>query len=556
MQARQPAYWKAENLDDFDGGRGCARRSPLGGRRAAADDEPAIVKRWTQKIKVSIRNLRTDQFITAGYASDVDIPRLIDDPDARRAVPRRRARCAAATRTPRRSTRRSPTEAQRRRAGVDYQSQPRRLHDDLHRDRGRAGRQPRPHDVPVLRRRRRPDQVRPGARRARRRRSLARAGLARTYALSRELARRRADARGVRPARARLPRPTDAFTYSEVAAAGRRRRSTASCSTPSRATASSTRARWRCCCGWPASRRASSPASRPARPTPRPASTSCATSTRTPGSRPTTRAGAGSRSTRRPAASPARSQPADARERRAAAAPAASTSFGGDPLSERGAGVAGDGRAGAVVADPGDRRRRARAGRRSAALARAPLARAARRRRCPSSSARCGARAASRRPGTTLHALELRFAGTPAAAGYVRALRESRYRDEPSHPTRAQRRGLRSELGRGGGLLGRIRAWWALPPTVSRGLTIGRMDDVYDLYQRGMALLEDGHFHQATIPLAKARDLEPDKTSIREALGPGVLPLRRLRGGARGVRGGGRTRAHQRLRAVLPRAAR
>ena len=45
------------------------------------------------------------------------------------------------------------------------------------------------------------------------------------------------------------------------------------------------------------------------------------------------------------------------------------------------------------------------------------------------------------------------------------------------------------------------------------------MDDVYDLYQRGMALLEDGHFHQAKIPLAKARDLEPDKTSIREALG-------------------------------------
>jgi Flp pilus assembly protein TadD len=45
------------------------------------------------------------------------------------------------------------------------------------------------------------------------------------------------------------------------------------------------------------------------------------------------------------------------------------------------------------------------------------------------------------------------------------------------------------------------------------------MDDVYDLYQRGMALLEDGHFHQATIPLAKARDLDPEKTSIREGLG-------------------------------------
>ena len=67
-------------------------------------------------------------------------------------------------------------------------------------------------------------------------------------------------------------------------------------------------------------------------------------------------------------------------------------------------------------------------------------------------------------PGTTLHALEARFAQTPAAAGYVRALRESRYRDAPGHPTRAQRRGLRSELGRGGGILGRLRAWWALPP--------------------------------------------------------------------------------------------
>jgi len=45
------------------------------------------------------------------------------------------------------------------------------------------------------------------------------------------------------------------------------------------------------------------------------------------------------------------------------------------------------------------------------------------------------------------------------------------------------------------------------------------MDDVYDLYQRGMELLDDGHFHAATVPLSKAADLEPDKTSIREALG-------------------------------------
>ncbi len=45
------------------------------------------------------------------------------------------------------------------------------------------------------------------------------------------------------------------------------------------------------------------------------------------------------------------------------------------------------------------------------------------------------------------------------------------------------------------------------------------MDDLYDLFRRGTELLEAGHNHQATIPLSRARDLAPDKTSIREALG-------------------------------------
>jgi Flp pilus assembly protein TadD len=45
------------------------------------------------------------------------------------------------------------------------------------------------------------------------------------------------------------------------------------------------------------------------------------------------------------------------------------------------------------------------------------------------------------------------------------------------------------------------------------------MDDVYELFIRGTELLEAGHNHQATIPLSRARDLAPDKTSIREALG-------------------------------------
>ena len=45
------------------------------------------------------------------------------------------------------------------------------------------------------------------------------------------------------------------------------------------------------------------------------------------------------------------------------------------------------------------------------------------------------------------------------------------------------------------------------------------MDDVYDLFKRGTALLEAGDFNSATVPLSKAAELEPEKTSIREALG-------------------------------------
>ena len=45
------------------------------------------------------------------------------------------------------------------------------------------------------------------------------------------------------------------------------------------------------------------------------------------------------------------------------------------------------------------------------------------------------------------------------------------------------------------------------------------MDDVYELFRRGTELLEAGENHQAAIPLSRARDLDPDKTSIREALG-------------------------------------
>ncbi|HEV2773073.1 MAG TPA: tetratricopeptide repeat protein [Thermoleophilaceae bacterium] len=43
--------------------------------------------------------------------------------------------------------------------------------------------------------------------------------------------------------------------------------------------------------------------------------------------------------------------------------------------------------------------------------------------------------------------------------------------------------------------------------------------EVYDLFRRGSALLEARDYEAAAVPLERARRLEPDKASIREALG-------------------------------------
>jgi hypothetical protein len=71
-------------------------------------------------------------------------------------------------------------------------------------------------------------------------------------------------------------------------------------------------------------------------------------------------------------------------------------------------------------------------------------------------------------PGTTLRELEARFAGSPQAAGYLRAVREARYRGRGEGPTSAQRTGLRRELASGLGPAGRLRALLALPPRRGR----------------------------------------------------------------------------------------
>ena len=53
------------------------------------------------------------------------------------------------------------------------------------------------------------------------------------------------------------------------------------------------------------------------------------------------------------------------------------------------------------------------------------------------------------------------------------------------------------------------------------------MTEAYDLFQEGRDRLKKGMAAQATVPLEKAKKLEPDKASIREALGIAYFRLRR-----------------------------
>ena len=165
-----------------------------------------------------------------------------------------------------------------------------------------------------------------------------------------------------------------------------------------------------------------------------------------------------------PAASPARSQP-DEDTGAAAVAPPGAPDLGGDirtdpsrqvPVAEEGPpwtligfGIAAAVAAAALVAWLLRRHRR------RLAAGWGPLAeleRALRRaRRAPG-------------PGATLNAVESALGRSPAAAGYVRAIRDQRYGGRPVIPSPAGRRAVRSELGRGAGVSGRLRAWWAMPP--------------------------------------------------------------------------------------------
>src|SRR4051812_13235622 len=51
-------------------------------------------------------------------------------------------------------------------------------------------------------------------------------------------------------------------------------------------------------------------------------------------------------------------------------------------------------------------------------------------------------------------------------------------------------------------------------------------ESLYSLYRRGMELLEDGDFEEATVPLKEAARQAPEKSSVREALGRALFRTR------------------------------
>src|SRR5213594_166141 len=53
------------------------------------------------------------------------------------------------------------------------------------------------------------------------------------------------------------------------------------------------------------------------------------------------------------------------------------------------------------------------------------------------------------------------------------------------------------------------------------------MSETYDLFRQGQAHLRKGRAAQATVALEKAKRREPDKASIREALGIAYLRIQR-----------------------------
>ena len=139
----------------------------------------------------------------------------------------------------------------------------------------------------------------------------------------------------------------------------------------------------------------------------------------------------------------------------------------------------------------------------------------------------------------TLARLESVLGGSDAAAAYVRAVRDRRYARAAADADRARSaarcaassarasawRGVAARLVGASAAAARSAQGSSSPSVHSE---VG-MDSAYDLFMNGTRLLENGDFHAAVVPLARARDLEPDKASVREALGRALFGARRYR---------------------------
>src|SRR6185295_3844844 len=75
---KRPAYWKAENLDGFDGVRWKEVDADFDEASTPSVENMLIAN--TQKIRVTIRNLSSIEFITAGVADAVDSPTIRETP--------------------------------------------------------------------------------------------------------------------------------------------------------------------------------------------------------------------------------------------------------------------------------------------------------------------------------------------------------------------------------------------------------------------------------------------------------------------------------------------
>ena len=430
----------------------------------------------------SVRNLRTQTFVTAGVACAIDSPRLSCAAARRRHLREREPRAA-----PRRRLRRARLHARAERARAP-RGRARPTRPTLQ----RYTRIELPPALPPTPTRRPPPTRsatvvqfplfgdpgaplaqpagRPGRATPRRRAALLARSALRAHLRARAAARARSrDAGGLRRRRCCATCAATSFAYTESPPPRGREPRRLPVRRRSRATASSSRARWRCCCAWAACPRACRPASRPGALRPQGGRVRRARPRRALVGRglvPRHRLGdvrpdAG----RRARALAGRRRGDGDAPRRAAGAP----DLGGDirsrPEPRRWRRPSGGTPWTLIAARRGARCSLLAGARRcgccAATAAASPRAGA----RWPSSSARCAR--ARRAPGPGRHAehgrggvrAHARRRGLRARAARAALRRPRRPRRRPSG-----RRAVRAELARGGGLAGRLRAWWALPP--------------------------------------------------------------------------------------------